>query len=132
MACGGGATPSGFSNADGGANSGDGGGLGNGEGGPGLGSGDGSTVGPAASIFYVHTNDTLYTVDPAHVSAAPTMVGTFDCIGKGKESSMTDVAVAKDGSLYAVSTTAAHPLTITGSTVHCAATWPLPSKNNNF
>jgi hypothetical protein len=133
MACGG-ATPSGFANPDGGANDGDGGGLGNGEGGPGLGTGDGSTVGPTASIFYVHTNDTLYTVDPANVSAAPKVVGKFDCIGsaKGEESSMTDVAVAKDGSLYAVSQTAAHPLTITGSTVHCAATWPLSGHNNFY
>jgi hypothetical protein len=134
IACGGSSTPSGFGTPDsGGGLGGDGGGGGgNGEGG--LSSGDGGTTANGPALFYVHTNNTLYTVDPTNVSAAPTVVGTFDCIGsgKGQESSMTDIAVAKDGSLYGVSQTAAHPLTITGSTVHCSATWPLPSKNNNF
>ncbi len=62
------------------------------------------------------------------------MIGNFDCIGSGtgQPSAMTDLGVAKDGSLYGVSETAAYPLTVTGSTVHCAATWPLPSTNNNF
>jgi hypothetical protein len=42
---------------------------------------------------------------------------------------MTDIAVDKGGNLYAVSQVAAYPLTINGSTVHCAATWKLPSAN---
>jgi hypothetical protein len=133
-ACGGSSTPSGFATPDGGGTGGggDGGSLGNNEGG--LGGGDGSTEPPGSTVFYVHTNTTLYTVDPTNVSAPPIMVGDFDCVGtgKGQASSMTDVAVAKDGSVFAVSQSAAYPITITGSTVHCAATWPLPGKNNNF
>ena len=42
---------------------------------------------------------------------------------------MTDIAVDKGGNVYAVSQVAAYPLTITGNTVHCAATWTLPSQN---
>ncbi|MEO8876035.1 MAG: hypothetical protein ABI461_10640 [Polyangiaceae bacterium] len=133
-ACGGASAGNGFETPDAGsAASTEGGSLPDDSGGLGGGGGDGSVAtGPA--IFYVHTNDTLYSVDPANVSAPPKMIGTFSCIGKGsgQESSMTDIAVAKDGSLYAVSQTAAHPLTISGSNVKCTATWPLPSKNNNF
>jgi hypothetical protein len=137
IACGGTSNGSGFGTADGdsgGGNGGDGGGLGNSEGGL-TGSGDGSiTTGPTSSIFYVHTNTTLYTVDPTNVSAPPTMIGNFDCIGNGsgQDSSMTDIAVSKDGSIYAVSQANAYPITVTGSTVHCGTAWPLPSKNNNF
>lgn len=133
VACGGGSKSSGFEAVDAaGGGTDDGGGLSSDSGG--LSGGDGSVVQTGPTLFYVHTNNTLYSVDPAHVSSPPTEIGTFDCIGKGsgQESSMTDIAVAKDGSLYAVSQTAAHPLTISGSNVHCAATWPLPSKNNNF
>ncbi len=132
-ACGGGSTPSGFGTADGGAiNNGDGGLGGNGEGG--LNGGDGGTGVTTSSIFYVHTNTTLYTVDPAHLDAAPTMIGDFTCIGtgKGQDSSMTDIAVSKDGSIYAVSQSNAYPITISGSTVTCGTAWPLPGKNNNF
>jgi hypothetical protein len=137
IACGGGSTPSGFGTAgsDGGVgNGGDGGGIIQSDGG-GLGGGsDGSTGPTSSSIFYVHTNTTLYTVDPTNVSAPPTTIGNFDCIGtaKGQDSSMTDIAVSKDGSIYAVSQANAYPITVTGSTVHCGTAWPLPSKNNNF
>ncbi|MEO7109591.1 MAG: hypothetical protein ABI183_04050 [Polyangiaceae bacterium] len=134
VACGGGSTPSGFSSPDSGAAlGGDGGGTsGNGEGG--LSGGDGSTTQDGPAIFYVHTNNTLYSVDPAHVSSPPTTIGKFDCIGSGsgQDSSMTDIAVAKDGSLYGVTQSNAYPLTISGSTVQCTAKWPLPGKNNNF
>ncbi|MGH7280906.1 MAG: hypothetical protein ACRELY_05230, partial [Polyangiaceae bacterium] len=89
---------------------------------------------PGKTLFYVHTNTTLYSVDPSNIAAPPTQIGDFDCIGGGggNDSSMTDLGVAKDGSLYAVSQSAAYPLTVSGSTVHCAAKWPLPGKNNNF
>ena len=119
-----------------GANS-DGGPVGNGVGGGGPLSGNDSGVsgdGGGASFFYVHTSTTLYSMDPNNITAAPVSIGTFDCIGGGgsNASSMTDIAVAKDGSLYGVSEKAAYPLTITGSTVHCAATWPLPNTHANF
>jgi hypothetical protein len=137
MACGGGSSPSGFGSpvdgGTGGGGDGGGGGLTN-DGGLSGGGGDGSTGTGASSIFYVHTNTTLYTVDPTNVSAAPTTIGDFDCIGtgKGQDSSMTDIAVSKDGSIYAVSASNAYPITITGSTVHCGTAWPLPGKNSNF
>jgi hypothetical protein len=91
-------------------------------------------AGPGVSLFYVHTNDTLFSMDPNNIASAPVSVGTFDCIGGGgsNASSMTDIAIAKDGSLYGVSQKAAYPLTLTGSTVHCAATWPLPGTHANF
>lgn len=135
IACGGSSTPSGFSNPDGGStdNGGDGSGIGTSEGG--LTGADGSTTGPTvSSIFYVHTNTTLYTVDPNHVDAAPTMIGDFSCIGngKGQDTSMTDIAVSKDGSIYGVSQSNAYPITVSGSTVTCGTAWPLPGKNNNF
>jgi len=112
-----------------GGSSGGGGSLGGGGGGDG-----GGSPAPGKTLFYVHTNTTLYSVDPTNVAAPPTQIGDFDCIGSGsgKASSMTDLGVAKDGSLYGVSQSAAYPLQITGSTVHCAATWPLPGSNTNF
>ncbi len=123
-ACGG-TTGSGFTNDGLGGVSGDGGSAGS------LGSGSSTT---GKTLFYVHTNTTLYSVDPSNVSAPPTEIGDFDCIGGGggNDSAMTDIGVAKDGSLYGVSQGSAYPLQISGSIVHCAATWPLPSKNNNF
>lgn len=99
------------------------------------GTSDGATGSiPGKTLFYVHTNTTLYSVDPANVAAPPTKIGDFDCIGtgSGQVSSMTDLAVAKDGTLFGVSQSAAYPLEISGSTVHCAATWPLPGSNSNF
>jgi hypothetical protein len=135
--CSGASTGSGFekngaanNNADGDAGSG--GGIGGGS----LNGNDGGTQADAggASFFYVHTSTTLYSMDPNNITAAPVSIGAFDCIGGGgsNASSMTDIAVAKDGSLYGVSEKAAYPLTITGSTVHCAATWPLPNTHANF
>lgn len=132
-ACGG-SSGSGFQSGggDGGLGSvGDGGSPGSLTGGDG-GGGDGGASGP--TLFYVHTNKTLYSVDPTSVSAPPTKIGDFDCIGSGsgQDSSMTDLGVAKNGDLYGVSQSYAYPLTVSGSTVHCAAKWPLPGKNNNF
>lgn len=119
----------GGSSSDGGGSSGRGGSLSSG------GVSDGGSSGSSGTtLFYVHTDTTLYSVDPTSVSATPTQIGDFDCIGSGsgKASAMTDLGVAKDGSLYGVSESAAYPLQITGSTVHCSATWPLPSTNTNF
>jgi hypothetical protein len=137
--CGSASTGSGFasngSDAGLGGSTSDGGNTDNGGSLSGGGDGDGGSSATAGkTLFYVHTDTTLYSVDPTNVSAAPTQIGDFDCIGSGsgKASAMTDLGVAKDGSLYGVSESAAYPLQITGSTVHCSATWPLPSANTNF
>jgi hypothetical protein len=79
------------------------------------------------TLLYAHTNTTLYELDPANLTAPIQTVGDFDCIGgNGQPSSMTDLAVDKNGNLYAVSQVAAYPLQIQGNVVHCAATWKLP------
>ena len=129
LGCGGSAGSSGF-DLDGGASSsggplggGDGGGSFNGDGGGGDGgAGDGKT------LLYAHTDKTLYTFDPDNLTAAPTRVGDFDCIGgSGNATAMTDLGVAKDGKLYGVSEVAAYPLTVQGGSVHCETRWPLPT-----
>jgi len=135
--CSGGTKGSGFDdkpnvsgNADGGAGADNGGAPS----GSLSGGGDGGGAVAGVSLFYAHTNTTLFSMDPSNISAAPVSIGTFDCIGGGgsNASSMTDIAVAKDGSLFGVSTKAAYPLSISGTTVHCQATWPLPSAHANF
>ena len=90
---------------------------------------DGSAGGK--TLLYAHSNTTLYQLDPQNLTAPLQKIGDFDCVGNGpnQTSSMTDVAVDKNGNLYAVSQVAAYPLTIQGSVVHCAATWKLPSAN---
>lgn len=96
----------------------------------GLGGTDGGTDGTAPSgapLLYAHTDTTLYQLDPQNIGGPMTTVGDFDCVGASSPAkTMTDLAVAKDGSLYGVSEGAAFPLTIQGTTVHCEATWPLP------
>src|SRR5207302_1850468 len=78
-------------------------------------------------VLYAHTDTTLYQLDPAHLDLPLVAVGDFDCVGKGRPAAaMTDVAVAGDGKLYGVSAGAAFPLTLSGGTVHCDATWLLP------
>lgn len=98
--------------------------------GGGLATGDGSV--PTVTLFYVHTDTTLYSLDPNDITATPTKIGDFDCItGSGATKAMTDIGVAKDGSLFGVSQGNAYPLTVTGSKVHCAETWPLDSSGGN-
>jgi hypothetical protein len=96
----------------------------------GLGTSDGGIVGTAPSgapLLYAHTDTTLYQLDPQNIGGPMTTVGDFDCVGTNKPAkTMTDIAVAKDGKLFAVSEGAAFPLTIQGNTVHCETTWPLP------
>ncbi|HSQ67087.1 MAG TPA: hypothetical protein VLM85_27910, partial [Polyangiaceae bacterium] len=119
------AAPTGFGsdggNADDGG-AGDGGSLFTEGGEGGMGSDGGTTV------LYAHTNTTLYQLDPGNLAAPLVTIGDFDCIGgQGQATSMTDVAVDKDGALFAVSQIAAYPLAIQGGVVHCKATWLLPS-----
>jgi hypothetical protein len=91
---------------------------------------DGSSgdAGPGKTLLYAHSNTTLYQLDPTNLTAPIVTVGDFDCIGGANQAtSMTDLAVDKNGDLYAVSQIAAYPLTIQGNVVHCADTWKLPA-----
>lgn len=92
--------------------------------------GDASSPPPAApgkTLLYAHTDTTLFQLDPTNIAAPMTELGTFDCIGQGGAGAMTDLGVTKDGKLYGVSQVAAYPLAVSGKTVHCEATWPLPA-----
>jgi hypothetical protein len=126
-ACGG-SKSSGFGDADGGFLVGDGGSgtfIDSGNGGPGPGVG--------ATVLYAHTSTELFQLDPKNISAPMKPIGKFDCIGNGSgPSSMTDIAVSKDGALFGVSNSGAYPLQVTGSNVHCAAVWPLPTSSNFY
>jgi hypothetical protein len=85
------------------------------------------TAPSGAPLIYAHTDTTLYQLDPQDIGGPMTTVGDFDCVGAAfPAKTMTDLAVAKDGSLFGVSEGAAFPLTIQGGKVHCEATWPLP------
>jgi len=111
---------SGFEDGDGGVGS-------NGDSG-GVFGGGGGNPGSAPTLLYAHTDTTLYTLDPTKLGAPLTTVGTFDCVGAGSgSSSMTDLAVTKDGHLFGVSQGAAYPLTVQNGVVHCEATWTLPN-----
>ena len=95
-----------------------------------LGNADAGKPPPQASgktLLYAHTDTTLFQADPDDLSKPLTRIGDFDCVGTGATAgSMTDLAVTKDGKLFGVSEGAAYPLTVTGSNVHCDATWALP------
>ncbi|HEY3352066.1 MAG TPA: hypothetical protein VGQ83_02365 [Polyangia bacterium] len=79
-------------------------------------------------VIYAHTDTKLFKADPTVQPVSLTFVGTFDCVGgTGQDPSMTDLAVTRDGNLFGISGTAVYPLTVTGSTVHCASTWKLPA-----
>jgi hypothetical protein len=81
---------------------------------------------PTPTILYAHTGTKLYQVDPSVQPVAVSLIGTFDCVGgTNQDPTMTDIAVDKDGKLFAVSNTRAYPLSISGNTVHCDATWTL-------
>jgi hypothetical protein len=90
------------------------------------GASSGGASGPA--LLYAHTDTTLYQLDPDHLDKPLVAIGDFDCVGgKGSAAtSMTDLAVTKDGKLFGVSEGAAFPLTIQGNVVHCESTWQLP------
>jgi hypothetical protein len=94
---------------------------------------DGSVGPPTKTIVYAHTDTTLYQLDPQKITDPMVKIGDFDCVGSGKtDPAMTDIAVSKDGALFGVSQTGAYPLEVQGTTVHCKATWPLPSSGTVF
>ncbi len=88
--------------------------------------------GPLA--LFAHSGATLYQLDPENLTAPPQTIGNFDCIAsqQGGATSMTDLAVGKDGTLYGVSEVAAYPLSVHNGVVHCAATWTLPANTRFF
>lgn len=107
-----------------------------GSGGSGVGTGGFNATGGGSNsggptLLYAHTNTTLYKVDPSSPSLAATRIGDFDCIGgSNQDSSMTDLAVDRNGVLWGVSETAVYRLSIQGSTVHCVSTTKLVNSNN--
>jgi hypothetical protein len=82
---------------------------------------------PRGGTIYAHTDTALYELDPTNMAAPMKSLGDFDCIGKGGARAMTDIAVAKDGTVYGVSAVAVYPLFLEGPRVRCEASWPLPS-----
>ena len=86
-------------------------------------------------MAYAHTNTNLFQLDLSQPSAAPTALGAFDCIGgSGQDTAMTDLAVNAAGEVWGVSVHNVYQLDLTSSpgTVHCAATYPLPSGGATF
>ncbi len=121
----GGSSGAGGAAGAGGTTSGGSGGLG------GFGAtGGGGSSGGGPTLLYAHTNTTLFKVDPSSPTLAATQIGDFDCIGgTNQDSSMTDLAVDRNGKLWGVSQTAFYELGIQGSSVHCVSTTPLNNPN---
>lgn len=59
------------------------------------------------TVFYAHTNTTLFKVDAEDPKAKPESLGAFDCIGtasgENADGSMTDLAIDETGRLFGVS-----------------------------
>ena len=75
------------------------------------------------TILYGHTNTALFSVDSTDPKLTITKVGDFDCIGAGpgQVSSLTDLAVDKDGRLYGVGSKAVFlDMQLGGGKVGCA------------
>ncbi|MFO0757139.1 MAG: hypothetical protein U0359_11660 [Byssovorax sp.] len=78
---------------------------------------------PDQVVVYIHTNKTLYSLDPKAADLGLKVVGNFDCIGgAGQDTAMTDLAVNDQGELWGISATSVYKLVVQGSTVHCAST----------
>ena len=75
-------------------------------------------------------------LDPTNPALPVTVIGDFDCINSsgntGTDTSMNDIAVDAQGSLWGVSAHAVHPLTIQGSTVHCEQQISIQSTTARF
>ena len=78
---------------------------------------------PGLTLLYAHDNVNLYKVDPNDPKLGTTLVGKFDCIGgPSGPSSMTDLAIDKDGKLYGVAPqTVFLDMKVNGATVACKA-----------
>jgi hypothetical protein len=109
-----------------------------------AGHGGSAQGGSAPYLIYAHTNTTLYSLDPLKPDLPVTPIGDFDCVLKpgematpGKVASMTDLAIDENLTMFSVSSFAVHPITVTGSTVHCGTPIPLTDpilmdKNKRF
>lgn len=85
---------------------------------------------PIEFTAYAHVGKTLYQIDPMSVSATPTVIGTFDCIGTSPDTAMLDLAVSEKGEIWGVSYENIYRLEIQGSVVHCAQTIPLKKQGS--
>jgi hypothetical protein len=86
---------------------------------------------PAPSVIYAHDNTTLYVGDPTVASLDLQPIGDFDCIGgSGQDSAMTDVAVNRDGEVWAISTGTVYRLDVSQGMAHCAQTISLNNPND--
>lgn len=98
-----------------------------GSGGGGTGGGGGIVIdapsdGPSSgdTLVYVHTDTTLFQIDPTSATPSLKQLGDFDCVGgSGQDPAMTDVAVDKAGKLWGISHTQVHELVVVDKTVHC-------------
>lgn len=80
----------------------------------------GDASAPGAQVVYAHTDTTLFSLDPKATTLSLKQLGDFDCIGgTGIDTSMTDVAVDKDGNLWGISASAVMPLAVVNKSVHC-------------
>lgn len=98
-------------------------------------SSSGGTGGAAPVEFaaYAHSGGSLYTIDPKAPSAAPKLVGDFDCIGgAGQDTAMTDLAVNSAGDIWGISNTKIYRLVIQNGVVHCASTVALPAGSATY
>ena len=118
----GGATVSTSTGGSGGAHSGTGG-----AGGSLIGTGGGTGTEPSGPpVIYAHTDTTLFKLDPTSPQLALEQLGDFDCVGgSGQDPAITDFAVDKALTLWGVSRTAVHPLTVKNGSVHCGTAIPL-------
>jgi hypothetical protein len=92
--------------------------------GPSFGEGGARDAGVGKTILYAHDNTTLYSINPSDPRLASTLIGKFDCIGGGgvNPTSMTDIAIDRDGKLYGVSIhTVFLDMKISGGAVQCKA-----------
>ena len=116
VACGSSGGEGGFGSADAGgpAATGSDAATGGGGGGGGGTNGDAGSIltisdaSPAVgkTLLYAHDNTTLYQIDPTDPKLAATSLGTFDCIGSGGASSMTDLAVDDGENLFGLAASA--------------------------
>ncbi len=90
-----------------------------------------------ASIVWLHTALELYKGDLAVQPFTYELVGTFTCpkyeeLTGSPLKSVNDLAVDKDGNLFAVAAKAAMPVTVEGTSVKCTDVWAFPEGTASF